>query len=350
MIEKKQITEVLNTVGHPETGEGLYDGGFVSAVNTAEGKVEVSLAFHRARDPFASSLRRQAEAALAEAFSGVDVSVVIEQAAPSPQKPAPDGIARVHNIVAIASGKGGVGKSSVAAYVAATLAAQGWRVGVLDADIYGPSQPQLFGVEGYLPPAVSEGGVEWIVPAESMGVKVMSIGFFVGERDAVVWRGPMAGGALKQLIHQTLWGELDFLLVDLPPGTGDVHLSVTGELKFSGAVIVSTPQRLAVSDVRRGVEMFRAEGINVPVWGIVENMAWFTPSELPYNRYYIFGRGGAREFALSEGIDFLGDIPIEQSVVDSGEKGLPSKGLQTAVKPYYEAITAKIVEKVGKHC
>jgi ATP-binding protein involved in chromosome partitioning len=276
--------------------------------------------------------------------------VTIEEPAPKPQTAAPDGLALVHKIVAIASGKGGVGKSSVAALVAATLAEQGYRVGVLDADVYGPSQPQLFGVEDYLPPAVSEGGVEWIVPAESMGVKVMSIGFFVGAGDAVVWRGPMAGGALKQLIHQTRWGELDFLLVDLPPGTGDVHLSVVHEMNIDGAVIVSTPQRLAVADVRRGVEMFRSEGIDVPVWGVVENMAWFTPAELPDNRYYIFGRGGAREFAVAEGIDFLGEIPIEVSVVDSGEKGLPSQGVKTSVKPYCEAIVTKIVEKAGKGC
>jgi ATP-binding protein involved in chromosome partitioning len=160
----------------------------------------------------------------------------------------------------------------------------------------------------------------------------------------------MAGGALKQLIHQTRWGELDFLLIDLPPGTGDVHLTVAHEVKFDGAVIVSTPQSLAVADVRRGIEMFRSEGIGVPVWGIVENMAWFTPAELPDSRYYIFGRGGAREFAHSEEIDFLGEIPIEMSVVDSGERGLPSTGLKTGVKPYCEAIVAQIVEKAGKRC
>jgi ATP-binding protein involved in chromosome partitioning len=160
----------------------------------------------------------------------------------------------------------------------------------------------------------------------------------------------MAGGALKQLIHQTRWGELDFLLIDLPPGTGDVHLTVAHEVKFDGAVIVSTPQSLAVADVRRGIEMFRSEGIDVPVWGIVENMAWFTPAELPDSRYYIFGRSGAREFAHIEGIDFLGEIPIEMSVVDSGERGLPSVGLKTGVKPYCEAIVAKIVEKAGKRC
>jgi ATP-binding protein involved in chromosome partitioning len=183
-----------------------------------------------------------------------------------------------------------------------------------------------------------------------MGVRVMSIGFFVAASNAMVWRGPMAGNALRQMIHQTLWGELDFLLVDLPPGTGDVHLSVLGEMKFAGAVIVSTPQRLAVADARRGVEMFRSKGIDVPVWGIVENMAWFTPAELPDSRYYIFGRGGARQFAQDEGIDFLGEIPLEMSVVDSGEGGLPSQGLKTGVKPYVGAIVAAIVEKATTKC
>jgi ATP-binding protein involved in chromosome partitioning len=349
-MKKEKILTVLNSVKHPETGRGLAEEGFVSAVSTREGGVDVSLLFRRARDPFGASLRQQAEVALQKAFPGAVVSVGVEEPTPKPKTPAPDGLARVHKIVAIASGKGGVGKSSVAAYTAATLAEQGYRVGILDADVYGPSQSQLFGVEGYLPPAASDGGAEWIIPAESMGVKVMSIGFFIGAGDAVVWRGPMAGGALKQLIHQTLWGELDFLLVDLPPGTGDIHLTVVHELRLDGAVIVSTPQRLAVADVRRGIEMFRAEGIDVPVWGIVENMAWFTPTELPDNRYYIFGRGGAREFAQSEGIDFLGDIPIEQSVMESGEGGLPSQGLKIFVKPYYEAIVAKIVEKAGKIC
>jgi ATP-binding protein involved in chromosome partitioning len=349
-MKKNRIIEVLDGVKHPETGRGLAESGFVSAVNTADGAVGVSLAFNRPREPFAASLRKQAERALAMAFAEAKISVTVEEPTPKSAQPTPDGLAGIHKIVAIASGKGGVGKSSVAAYTAATLAARGYRVGLLDADVYGPSQPQLFGVEGYLPPAVSEGGVEWMVPAESMGVKVMSIGFFIGADDALVWRGPMANGALKQLIHQTLWGELDFLLVDLPPGTGDVHLTVTHEVRLDGAVIVSTPQRLAVADVKRGVEMFRAEGINVPVWGIVENMAWFTPAELPSSRYYIFGKGGARQFAAAEGLDFLGDIPIDLSVMESGEGGLPSQGLKTAVSPHYEAIVAKIVEKAGRGC
>lgn len=352
-IDKEKIKELLDSVKHPASGQGLVEGGFVSKVNTEGDIVGVVLDFsnpntlQRRKEPFAESLRKRAELLIREVFPQAVVSVTLEATAP---KPSPFGVARVHKTVAIASGKGGVGKSSVAAFVAATLASQGYRVGLLDADIYGPSQPRLFGVEGFLPPAIIENGVEGIVPAESMGVKIMSIGFFVGESDAMVWRGPMAGSALKQMIHQTQWGELDFLLIDLPPGTGDIHLSVAHEVGIDGAIIVSTPQQLALSDVRRGVEMFRSEGINTPVWGVVENMAWFTPAELPDNRYYIFGRGGVREYAVAEGIDFLGDIPIIESIMESGENGLPSQGVKNGAKPYYEAIVTKIVEKASKEC
>lgn len=345
-MDNSQILAVVDTVAHPETKEGLAASGFVSGVSAEGGRIAVTLKFRRAKDPFAASVRRQAENALAQAFPAAEITVAVEEPAP---KPEPTGkIPGVKSIVAIASGKGGVGKSSVAAYLAATLAAQGYRVGILDADVYGPSQPQLFGVADYVPSALSEGGTEWMLPAESMGVKVMSIGFFIDPDAALVWRGPMANNALKQLIHQTKWDALDFLLVDLPPGTGDIHLSVVSELKLDGAVIVSTPQKLAVADVRRGVEMFRTEGIDVPVLGIVENMAWFTPAELPGNRYYIFGRGGARDYAEKAGLEFLGDIPIVQSVMEAGEEGIPSQGLKTAVKPYCEAIAEKIVKKVLK--
>ena len=197
----------------------------------------------------------------------------------------------------------------------------GYSVGILDADIYGPSMPKMFGVEDYTPQALVRDGQEYILPAEAGGIKIASIGFFISPDDALIWRGPMATTALKQLLHQTFWEGLDYLLIDLPPGTGDVHLSVVGEIKVDGAVVVSTPQQVAVADVRRGVNMFRAEGIDVPVLGIVENMAWFTPAELPENRYYLFGQGGARNMARTEGIDFLGDIPVIQSVMEGGDNG-----------------------------
>ena len=225
----------------------------------------------------------------------------------------------------------------------------GFRVGVLDADIYGPSQPKMFGVEGYMPEAVAEDGVDHIVPAESMDVKLMSIGFFIKPTDALLWRGAMAVSALKQMIHQTRWGTLDFLLTDLPPGTGDVHLSIIGELKIDAAVIVSTPQQIAVADVVRGVEMFRNENVNIPVAGIVENMAWFTPAELPENRYYIFGRGGARAYAEKNGVEFLGEIPIIQSIMDGADAGTPAAGIDFRVEEHYRGIAEKIVGKVMKN-
>jgi ATP-binding protein involved in chromosome partitioning len=346
----KEIKDILDGVVHPEAGLGLSGGGFVESVSVSDGTVAVVLKFRRVRDPFAVSLRRQAAAVLSEAFPGQTISVEVSSPEKTPVPEPSKHLPGVKQIVAVASGKGGVGKSTFAAHLAATLAAEDYRVGVLDADIYGPSQPALFGVGGYLPVSESESADTEIVPAESMGVKIMSIGFFISPSDALVWRGPMAVNALRQLVRQTAWGELDFLIVDLPPGTGDVHLSLVHELELDGAVIVSTPQNLAVADVRRGVGMFRAEGVDVPILGLVENMAWFTPAELPDNRYFIFGEGGARRFAEEENIEFLGDIPIIMPVVESGEKGLAFKGILPEVAPYYSSIARKIVDKLSKRC
>ena len=252
----------------------------------------------------------------------------------------------IARVIAVASGKGGVGKSTVTANLAVALRDMGYRVGVLDADIYGPSQPRMFGVEGYVPDAVREGDQDRIVPARSMEILLMSIGFFIRPTDALLWRGAMAVNALKQMIHQTQWGALDFLLVDLPPGTGDIHLSIIGELKIDAAVIVSTPQQVAVADVVRGVEMFRNENVAIPIAGIVENMAWFTPEELPEARYYLFGRGGARRYAEECGVAFLGEIPIVQSIMESADDGRPAAGIDPRVGEWYRAIAEKTVEKV----
>ena len=222
----------------------------------------------------------------------------------------------------------------------------GYRVGLLDADIYGPSQPKMFGCEGYVPEAERIEGYDYIVPVDVKGIKLISIGFFIRPTDALLWRGAMATNALKQLIHQTLWGELDFLLIDLPPGTGDVHLSIISELKVDGAVIVSTPQQVAVADVVRGVEMFRNEKVAIPVLGIIENMAWFTPAELPDHRYYIFGHGGAAAYARSCNVPFLGEIPIIQSIMEGGESGSPAVESDSAVSGFYRQTAEKIVDKL----
>jgi ATP-binding protein involved in chromosome partitioning len=237
--------------------------------------------------------------------------------------PAREILPGVKNIVAVASGKGGVGKSTVAANLSVALAQKGLKVGLIDADVYGPSIPKMFHVEDQRPSARSEDGTEWIIPIEKYGVKLLSVGFFIKTEDAVMWRGPMATSALKQLISQGDWGELDYLLIDLPPGTGDVHLTMVQEVPVTGVVIVSTPQDVALVDVVKGINMFTGDKINVPVLGIIENMSWFTPAELPGNKYYIFGKHGCRELSEKMGIPLLGEIPIVQGIRESGDAGEP---------------------------
>jgi ATP-binding protein involved in chromosome partitioning len=344
MTKKERVLAVLDGVVHPETGHGLATGGFVENISADDEGVAVVLKFRRARDPFATKLRRQALDALTKTFTDEKISVEIFSPENASSVTAPTKWRGAKHIVAIASGKGGVGKSTVTAHLALALAARGLRVGVLDADIYGPSQPELFDVTGYMPVAKGDGADALIVPARSAGVEIMSIGFFISPSDALVWRGPMAVNALRQLIRQTDWGTggLDWLLVDLPPGTGDVHLSLTSELALDGAIIVSTPQSLALADVRRGVEMFRAEGIDVPVLGIVENMAWFSPAENPDAQYFIFGRGGVNRFAEELGIEILGSIPIIMSAGESGSVAVGDPGL----RPYFETLADRLVDKL----
>ena len=319
---EQKIKALLARIVHPESGRNIVESGMVEHIDAGEGRVTVTLRFEKARDPFALKIKRQVEEAIARELSldREHVAVIVREAAP---KAAP--AASQHTFT------GGIGK-------------------VLAADIYGPSQPKMFGVEGYLPDAERIDGEDCILPADAMGIKLMSIGFFIKPSDALIWRDAMATNALRQMIHQTKWGGLDFLLVDLPPGTGGVHLAVISELKVTGAVIVSTPQQVAVADVRRGVEMFRADKIEIPVVGIIENMAWFTPKELPENRYYIFGHGGARAFAEQNDVPFLGDIPIVQSVMDGSEEGRPAAGTDPAVESLYRSIAEKVVENMAKTC
>lgn len=268
-----------------------------------------------------------------------NITVDAKQAArPEPDKLLPE----VKNIIAVSSGKGGVGKSTVAANLAVALALQGHKVGLLDADIFGPSQPKMFNVEEARPYMVEVGGRELIEPAANYGVKLLSIGFFVNKEDAVLWRGAMASNALKQLIGDANWGDLDYFLIDLPPGTSDIHLTMVQTLAITGAIVVSTPQEVALADARKGISMFTGEKINVPVLGLVENMSWFTPAELPENKYYLFGKEGGKRLAEELNIPLLGQIPIVQSICEGGDSGKP-----VALNP--DSITGQAFQKLAEN-
>jgi ATP-binding protein involved in chromosome partitioning len=349
----EELEALLRQIIHPETEQNIVDSGFVDRADRGEdGSIAITLRFQKARDPFAQKVKRQVEELMHKVFPQNECMVIIREAAPKPRRREQQTTTSdICNIIAIASGKGGVGKSTVTANLAVALRQHGYNVGILDADIYGPSQAKMFGVEGYIPEAEKdEAGNEYMIAAQSLGIKVMSIGFFIKPTDALMWRGGMASNALHQLIHQTRWGKLDYLLIDLPPGTGDIHLSIINELKISGAVIVSTPQQVAVADVVRGVEMFRHPQVNIPVLGVVENMAWFTPEELPNNRYYLFGKGGAARYAEEAGIELLGQVPIIQSIMEGGDEGRPAGGFDPRVEEYYANIADKVVEKLPADC
>ena len=347
---EQQIKQLLAQVVHPETQQNIVESGVVDSIVCREDKITVVLCFVKARDPFAVRIKNLVESILQKAYPAAEgnITVVIKEGTPrQPQPKRESTTVKVGKIIAVASGKGGVGKSTVTANLALTLRNMGYRVGVLDADIYGPSQHKMFNREGYLPEAVQdESGNDYIVPAESMDIELMSIGFFISPNDALMWRGAMATNALKQLLHQTMWGGLDFLLIDMPPGTGDIHLTIISEIKLDGAIIVSTPQQVAVADVVRGTEMFRHEQVGVPVLGVVENMAWFTPKELPDNKYYIFGKGGAERYAAEAGVPFLGHIPLIQSIMEGGECGTPTVETDSEVERYYRDVAEKIIREV----
>ena len=324
-----QIIAALKTVIHPEKGQNIYDLGMVEDDIRINGnRVSFSLIFDRPNDPLVGSIKQKAaEAIKAECGPDVDIDdnifVKIRQRAKAPEKPV---LPNVKNVIAVASGKGGVGKSTVTSNLAKALAKAGFKVGLLDADIFGPSVPIMFGVEDARP-VLSENSTEGndlIMPIEKYGVKMLSIGFFVDPDKAVVWRGAMATNAIKQLVTEADWGELDYLLIDMPPGTSDIHISLVGLVNLTGAIVVSTPQKVALADARKGVDMFVNPKVNVRVLGIVENMAWFTPAELPENRYYIFGKDGALKLATEIGVPLLGQIPIVQSIRECGDAGTPA--------------------------
>ena len=331
-MTEKEVFGWLAQVQHPgKDDKDIVSLGMVEEVVVNEGKVTVTLAFGKRPDPLKNYLVGAVRAAVYRNAPGgteVEVKTVVKEE-PKPKKPTLDlnldQVNEVAHIIGIASGKGGVGKSTVAVNLAIALARLGYKVGLADADVYGPSVPIMTATEGAVPEAEpgEEEGKELILPIEKFGVKWMSIGYFAQPGQALIWRGPMACNALKQMILQVKWGPLDYLLIDMPPGTGDIHISLVNDIPMEGAVIVTTPQPVALADVEKGVNMFRNPSINRPIFGLVENMAWFTPEEHPDEKYYIFGRDGGAEMAAQFGIDVIGQIPLVQSIREAGDNGEP---------------------------
>ncbi|WP_040280409.1 Mrp/NBP35 family ATP-binding protein [Psychroserpens damuponensis] len=352
-LNKQDILKALETISAPGEGQNMVESGAVTNVVTFADEVIVDITI---TNPSLQA-KKKTEVEIMQTIhklvyekAKIKVNVKVD----APAKSAPNvikgkNIPGIKNIIAVASGKGGVGKSTVTANLAVTLAKMGFKVGVLDADIYGPSMPIMFDVELERPLAVNIEGKSKMRPVENYGVKMLSIGFFTKPDQAVVWRGPMAAKALNQMIFDAHWGELDFMLIDLPPGTGDIHLSIMQSLPITGSVVVSTPQNVALADAKKGVAMFQQDSIKVPVLGIIENMAYFTPEELPDNKYYIFGKQGAKNLAEDLGVRFLGELPLVQSIREAGDVGRPA-ALQTAteLEKAFEILTQNVVEEVVK--
>ena len=347
-LDRKEILKALETITVAGEGKNMVESGAIANVLTFGNEVVIELVLHvpalhirkRAEDDIKKTILEKVSAA-----AQIKINVKVE----APEKSiAPDkSIPGIKNIIAVASGKGGVGKSTVTANLAVSLAKMGFSVGILDADIYGPSMPIMFDVASAKPLSVEVDGKSKMKPIENYGVQILSIGFFTPPSQAIIWRGPMASKALNQMIFDADWGDLDFLLIDLPPGTGDIHLSIVQALPVTGVVVVSTPQAVALADARKGVSMFVSEAINVPVLGIIENMAYFTPEELPNNKYYIFGKEGAKNLAEELEVPFLGEVPIVQSIREAGDYGRPA-AMQTGsiIETVFEEITRNVVQEV----
>ena len=346
-LDRKEILKALESISVAGEGKNMVESGAVANVLTFGDEVVVDLVISSP----AMHIRKRAEEDIVKCIHenvSADAKVKVNVKVETPEKPEIKGksIPGIKNIIAVASGKGGVGKSTVTANLAVSLAKMGFSVGVLDADIYGPSMPIMFDVENEKPISVNVEGKSKMKPIESYEVKILSIGFFTAPSQAVIWRGPMASKALNQMIFDADWGELDFMLIDLPPGTGDIHLSIMQSLPITGAVVVSTPQAVALADAKKGVSMFLSEAINVPVLGIIENMAYFTPAELPQNKYYIFGREGAKNLAADLEVPFLGEVPIVQSVREAGDFGRPAAMQEgSAIADIFTEVTRNVVEQ-----
>jgi ATP-binding protein involved in chromosome partitioning len=348
-FSEEKVREALQKVNYPGKDQNIIELGLVSDIWSEEKKLGFTIIFDRSNDPVIPSVRKACIKALKKYLDPkVEVEGNIEIKAKQvieSNRILPD----VKNIIAVASGKGGVGKSTIAVNLAVATAKAGHRVGLLDADIFGPSIPKMLNAEDQRPSVEMIDGKEVLLPVESYGVKLLSIGFFVDPEDAVVWRGPMATNALKQFMSQTKWGELDYLFIDLPPGTSDIHLTMVQEVPVTGAVIVSTPQQVALADALKGINMFRGEKINVPVLGLIENMAWFTPAELPESKYFIFGEGGGVRLAEKLKVPLLGQIPIVQSICQGGDDGKPEVLNQgSAVAGAFENLAKNVIREIER--
>ncbi|HNZ85511.1 MAG: Mrp/NBP35 family ATP-binding protein [Paludibacteraceae bacterium] len=351
-IYPQLIIDALRKVRYPGNNKDIVTNEMLEDDIRIEGnKVSFSLIL-KANDPFAKSLVKAAEQAILT-YVGEDIDIkgnISIKALPAPNPMLnPRSLTHIKHKIAISSAKGGVGKSTVSSNLAVALANKGYKVGLLDADIYGPSIPKMFDIEEERPTVEVIDGKDWIVPVEKMGIKILSIAFFIEKDNAIIWRGAMASNALKQLINDTLWGDLDFFLIDLPPGTGDVHLTLLQTIDLNGAIIVSTPQQVALLDTVKGINMFLNEKINIPIVGLIENMSWFTPAELPNNKYYIFGKEGMKNLAENMKLPFLGQIPIVQSVCESGDSGSPIIiNENSIVGTSFDTITENILRNLKK--
>jgi ATP-binding protein involved in chromosome partitioning len=352
MFSNDQILTALRKVIHPEIGKDIVSLGMVTEVKSEDNGISLLLEPEKSNDPFLSSIKSSVARSIKETL-GADAVIANIEVRPKvisgkqhekPQELLPG----IKNVIAVSSGKGGVGKTTVAVNLAIALSRKKYSVGLLDADVFGPSVPKMLGAEDYKPGIKRESETDLIIPLFKYGVKVLSPGFFVSPSDALVWRGPMASNFLKQLIAQGEWGSLDFLLIDLPPGTSDIHLTIVQEIAVTGAIIVSTPQEVALSDAVKGISMFRSEKINVPVLGLVENMSWFTPAELPRNKYFIFGKEGGRKLAEKMGVPLLGQIPIVQGICESGDNGLPVALENSPAGNAFMSLADKVIENVSR--
>jgi len=352
MFSKEQILKTLSKVIHPEKGKDIVSLGMVTEIESGKNGISLTITPEKSNDPFISSIRSTIVRTIKEVLGS---DAIINEIKIQPRvmvgkkkEVQPDVLPEVSNIIAVASGKGGVGKTTIAVNLAISLARMGYKVGLLDADIFGPSVPKMFNEEKYRPEVKRNENADHIIPLTKFGVKVLSTGFFVDPADAVIWRGPMASNFLKQLITQGEWGKLDYLLVDLPPGTSDIHLTLVQEVPVTGAIIISTPQEVALADAVKGISMFRSDKIDVPVLGLVENMSWFTPAELPGNRYYIFGKEGCKKLAEKMNVPLLGQIPLVQSICEGSDNGQPIALEDSITGNAFMELAKELIKRVGQ--